>query len=69
MEGFENDLGYELEEIPEGTDTGIDEYGKKYAIRKKKIYQKSSRFSGKYTTIARNGTHNGDDPWMRSGNL
>ncbi|PAV88186.1 hypothetical protein WR25_24817 isoform B [Diploscapter pachys] len=22
--------------------------------------------NGKYTTIARNGTHNGDDPWMRS---
>ena len=39
LEGFEKDLGYELEEIPEGTDTGIDEYGKKYAIRKKKIYQ------------------------------
>lgn len=43
LEGFENDLGYELEEIPEGTDTGIDEYGKKYAIRKKKIYQNPHR--------------------------
>jgi type I restriction enzyme R subunit len=41
LEGFEKDFGYE--EIPEGTDTGIDEEGKKYAIRKKKIYANPKR--------------------------
>jgi type I restriction enzyme R subunit len=41
LEGFENDFGYEA--IPEGTDTGIDEEGKKYAIRKKKIYSNPER--------------------------
>lgn len=41
LEGFENDFGYEA--IPEGTDTGIDEEGKKYAIRKKKIYANPER--------------------------
>ncbi|MFV7235755.1 type I restriction enzyme subunit R domain-containing protein [Flavobacterium sp. ZB4R12] len=41
LEGFENDFGYEA--IPEGTDTEIDEEGKKYAIRKKKIYANPER--------------------------
>jgi type I restriction enzyme R subunit len=41
IEGFEGDRGYE--EIPNDTDTGIDAYGKKYAIRKKKIYLNSDR--------------------------
>lgn len=41
LEGFEGDFGYE--EIPDNTDTGIDEYGKKYAIRKKKIYANKDR--------------------------
>jgi type I restriction enzyme R subunit len=41
LEGFEDDKGYD--EIPENTNTGIDEKGKKYAIRKKKIYQKDDR--------------------------
>jgi type I restriction enzyme R subunit len=40
LEGFEGDTGYE---IPEGTDTGIDAQGKKYAIRKKKIYDNPDR--------------------------
>ena len=43
LEGFEGDLGYGFEEIPDDTDTGIDEYGKKYAIRKKKIYLNTQR--------------------------
>lgn len=41
LEGFEDDLGYEA--IPDNTDTGVDEYGKKYAIRKKKIYANTER--------------------------
>lgn len=41
LEGFEGDTGYE--EIPDDTDTGIDAQGKKYAIRKKKIYLNSDR--------------------------
>lgn len=41
LEGFENSMGYE--EIPDDTDTGIDEEGKKYAIRKKKIYANPQR--------------------------
>jgi len=41
LEGFENDFGYD--EIPDNTDTGIDEEGKKYAIRKKKIYLNTAR--------------------------
>lgn len=41
IEDFENDLGYD--EIPDNTDTGIDENGKKYAIRKKKIYENDDR--------------------------
>lgn len=43
LEGFERDLGYGFDPIPEGTDTGIDEYGKKYAIRKEKIYLHTER--------------------------
>ena len=41
LKGFENDHGYEP--IPDNTDTGTDEYGKKYAIRKKKIYENDDR--------------------------
>jgi len=41
LEGFEDDFGYE--EIPDDTDTGVDEEGKKYAIRKKKIYANKER--------------------------
>lgn len=41
LEGFEKDIGYEP--IPDNTDTGIDETGRKYAIRKKKIYSNSKR--------------------------
>lgn len=40
-EGFEGDIGYE--EISEDEDTGIDIDGKKYAIRKKKIYENPDR--------------------------
>ncbi|MDQ8141486.1 DEAD/DEAH box helicase family protein [Chryseobacterium sp. CFS15] len=43
LEGFEKDLGYEYEAIPDNTDTGIDENGKKYAIRKKNIYENTAR--------------------------
>jgi len=41
LEGFEGDAGYE--EIPNDTDTGIDEYGHKYRIRKQKIYSNEER--------------------------
>lgn len=41
LEGFNGDTGYET--IPEDTDTGIDEYGKKYRIRKGKIYSDERR--------------------------
>lgn len=44
LEGFEDDLGYE-DEIPDGEDTGIDAEGKKYAIRKKKIYENPERIT------------------------
>ena len=43
LEGFEGDMGYGFDPIPDDTDTGIDEYGKKYAIRKKKIYLNNER--------------------------
>ena len=43
LEGFEGDLGYQYERIPDNTDTGIDEYGRKYAIRKKNIYSNPER--------------------------
>jgi len=41
LEGFEGDTGYE--EIPEDEDAGTDAEGKKYAIRKKKIYENPGR--------------------------
>lgn len=41
LEGFEGDTGWE--EIPDNIDTGIDAEGKKYAIRKKRIYENSER--------------------------
>lgn len=41
LKGFEGDTGYE--EIPDNTQTGIDEYGKKYVIRKKNIYSNPER--------------------------
>lgn len=41
FEGFEGDTGYE--DIPDDTDTGIGVDGKKYAIRKKKIYANPER--------------------------
>ncbi|MCG6188945.1 DEAD/DEAH box helicase family protein [Maribellus maritimus] len=41
IKGFEGDFGYET--IPDDIDTGIDEYGRKYAIRKKKIYENDER--------------------------
>ncbi len=41
IEGFEGDTGYE--DIPEDTSTGIDKEGKKYAIRKKRIYENPDR--------------------------
>src|SRR5690554_4348522 len=43
LEGFERDLGYGYEAIPDNTDTGIDEEGRKYRIRKKKIYENPQR--------------------------
>jgi type I restriction enzyme, R subunit len=43
LEGFEDDKGYENEEIGDDIDTGIDNEGKKYAIRKKKIYSDPKR--------------------------
>ncbi|MEJ7859997.1 MAG: DEAD/DEAH box helicase family protein [Pyrinomonadaceae bacterium] len=39
--GFEGDTGYE--EIPDDVDTGVDAEGKKYAIRKKRIYENEER--------------------------
>jgi type I restriction enzyme R subunit len=42
LEGFEGDTGYE-EKIPDDEDTGVDAEGKKYAIRKKKIYENEER--------------------------
>ena len=43
LEGFEGDTGYEFETIPNGTDTGVDDEGRKYSIRKKKIYSNPDR--------------------------
>lgn len=43
LEGFESDSGYGFEHIPDNTDSGIDEEGKKYAIRKNKIYANTQR--------------------------
>ena len=42
IQGFEDDLGYEEEEICD-EDGGIDENGKKYTIRKQKIYENEDR--------------------------
>lgn len=41
IEGFEGDMGYEA--IPENTESGTDENGKKYRIRKQKIYENEDR--------------------------
>ena len=41
LEGFDGDTGYE--EIPDDVNTGVDIEGKKYAIRKKKIYNNDER--------------------------
>jgi len=41
LEGFEDSKAYQ--EIPDGIDTGIDEEGKKYAIRKAHIYSNIER--------------------------
>jgi type I restriction enzyme R subunit len=41
LEGFEDDNGYG--DIPDNTSTGIDDKGKKYAIRKKLIYENDDR--------------------------
>ncbi len=41
LEGFEGDTGYE--DVPDNTDTGFGADGKKYAIRKKKIYANTQR--------------------------
>lgn len=42
LEGFEGDVGYEVA-VPENTETGVDAEGKKYSIRKKKIYSNPER--------------------------
>ncbi|SNY99561.1 DEAD/DEAH box helicase family protein [Flagellimonas pacifica] len=41
LEGFEGDMGYEA--IPDNTETGTDEYGRKYRIRKQKVYANENR--------------------------
>jgi type I restriction enzyme R subunit len=41
LEGFEGDTGYE--DIPDDVNTGIDADGRKYAIRKKRIYENEER--------------------------
>jgi type I restriction enzyme R subunit len=41
IEGFEGDVGYEP--IPDDTDTGINGNGKKYRIRRKRIYENEDR--------------------------
>ncbi|MCK9180628.1 MAG: DEAD/DEAH box helicase family protein, partial [Bacteroides sp.] len=51
LEGFENDFGYD--EVPDNTDTGIDENGIKYAIRKKKIYANNERIEAISNFIAK----------------
>jgi type I restriction enzyme R subunit len=50
LEGFEGDTGYD--EVPENADTGIGEDGKKYAIRKKKIYGNPERIDAVSKFIA-----------------
>jgi len=51
LEGFEGDSGYE--EITDKDDTGIDDEGKKYAIRKKKIYANEDRIEAISKFIAK----------------
>lgn len=41
LEGFDGDTGYD--DIPDNTDTGFGADGKRYAIRKKRIYAKTDR--------------------------
>ncbi len=41
LEGFEGDTGYD--EVPDDTDTGFGMDGRKYAIRKKRIYANTER--------------------------
>ena len=41
LEGFEGDTGWE--EIPDDVDTGVDAEGRKYAIRKRRIYENDER--------------------------
>ena len=41
LEGFEGDVGYGP--VPDNTDTGIDAEGRKYSIRKKRIYENQDR--------------------------
>lgn len=41
LKEFEGDTGYE--EIPDNTETGVDEYGKRYIIRKRNIYSNPER--------------------------
>lgn len=41
LEGFEGDVGYGV--LPDNPDTGVDAEGKKYRIRKKKIYESEER--------------------------
>lgn len=43
LEGFEGDTGYAAEAIPDNTDTGVGMDGRKYAIRKKRIYENEAR--------------------------
>lgn len=43
LEGFEDDLGYHQEALPDNPDAGVDANGKKYRIRKKKIYENEER--------------------------
>lgn len=43
LEGFEGDSGYDFKEVPDNTDTGFGIDGKKYAIRKQKIYNNTQR--------------------------
>ena len=50
LEGFEKDLGYG---IPDDTDTGVDENGKKYKISKKRIYENEERIEAISKFIAK----------------
>lgn len=50
LQGFEDDTGYG---IPDNTSTGSDEDGKKYRIRKKKIYENEHRIDAISKFIAK----------------